>query len=187
MIINRPGFPPEDVLTHLKVDVDSMCLDLAQTAQASLQAYTPNRWKGFLYRAVSVLERIPDGYGVGGPVGPGEPLPEPTSAPRGTIQAFLDEHKKEHPEWLATKSFPKHLAWWILPKEAKEKLKEERISGKFGGTPPNAPYWLIAEYGSKGGISSVDTGVPALEFIKKSRVEVAAREAQLRAALRITP
>jgi len=183
LIINRPGFPPENVLTNLVVSVDSMLFELAQTAQTSLQAHTPNRWKGYLYRAVGVLDKIPDGYGVGGPVGPGGPLPEPTSAPGGTIKEFL----KAYPQFRIGGNVPKNLAWWYLSREGKIKLKEERMGGKFGGKPPNAPYWLIAEYGSTAGVSSVDTNVPALEYIKKSRAEVAAREAQLRAGLGITP
>lgn len=187
LIINRPGFPAENVLRNIEVKTDEMCLELAQTAQASLMAYTPNRWKGYLYKAVGTIAKIPDGYGVGGPVGPGEVLPEPTSAPKGTIADFLQKHKKAHPEWISDKPVPKNLAWWFLPKEAKEELKKERMSGNFGGEPGKAPYWLIAEYGSTAGISSVNTGVPALEYIKRSRVEVAAREAQLKAGLGVTP
>lgn len=164
-----------------------MCYELAQTAQAALKAYTPNRWKGYLYKAVSTLDKIPGGYGVGGPVGPGLPLPDPTSAPRGTIKAFLDRHKTEHPEWLAHRPVQKHRAWWTLPPEAKEQLKQDRMNRSFGGDPQNAPYWLIAEYGSTAGITSSDVGVPAIEYIKRSRVDVAAREAELRAALKVTP
>jgi hypothetical protein len=183
LIINRPGFPPENVLTHLVVDVDSMLFELAKTAQSSLQAYTPNRWKGYLYKAVSVLDEIPDGYGVGGPIGQGGLLPEPSSARKNTISDFLEEHD----EFRTSGNVPKNMAWWYLPPEGKRKLKQERMGGKYGGMPERAPYWLIAEYGSTAGISSVDTNVPALEYIRKSRADVAAKEAQLRAALNITP
>ena len=185
LVIKRPGFPPENVLYHIEVETDRLCSELAQTAQQALQAYTPNRWKGYLYRAVSTIAKIPDGYGVGGPVGPGEVLPTMESAPRGTIADFL----KEHPEYRAKKGkrVPRSMAWWHLPIEGKRELKEERMRGRFGGEPSRAPYWLIAEYGSQPGVSAVDTGVPAIEYIRKSRADVQAREAELRAAMRVTP
>jgi len=185
LVIKRPGFPPENVLHHIQVDTDNLCAELAKAAQQSLQAHTPNRWKGYLYRAVSVIAKIPDGYGVGGPVGPGEVLPTMESAPRGTIANFL----KEHPEYRAPNNeyIPRGMAWWHLPQDGKEKLKEERMAGKFGGKPPRAPYWLIAEYGSTAGISSTDVGVRAINYIEKSRAEVDAREKQLVAALKVTP
>jgi len=182
-VIQRSGLPPEDVLRNITVETDKMCQELAQTAQSSLLSYTPNRWKGYLYKAVGTIAQIPGGYGVGGPVGPGEVLPEPKSADRGTITAFLNEHD----EFRIGGHVPKHKAWWYLSPEGKEKLKEERMKGKFGGDPQNAPYWLIAEYGSTAGVSSADVGVRAIEYIKRSRIEVAAKEQQLRAALRVTP
>ena len=183
LVINRPGYPPENVLRHIRVDTDRMCSELAQTARQALQAYTPNRWKGYLYRAVSTIAKIPDGYGVGGPVGPGQPLPDPQAAPRGTIRDFL----REYPEYRTGERIPQGMAWWHLPKAGKVKLKEERMAGRFGGDPPRAPYWLIAEYGSTAGITAVYTGVRPIEYIRRSRADVQAREAELRAALKVMP
>jgi len=180
LIVNRPGHPAEDVLTTLSVQTDGMAFELAQTAQQALMAHTPNRWKGYLFRAVGVIAKIPDGYGVGGPVGPGEVLPEMEGASRGTIRDFLQEFPQYR---TGLRGQGRERAWWMLPYAGKVKLKEERMNGRFGGFPPRAPYWLIAEYGSVAGISAVNTGVPAIEYIRKTRPIVAAREQQLRRTL----
>ena len=177
LTISRPDKAPEQVSALFAVKGETLCLEMAQVARTALQSTTPNNWKGFLYEAVSVLEKIPGGYGVGGPIGgPGSLLPEKKPAPRGTIAEFLRDNALQHPEWFTKKSFPKNLAWWYLPTEAKVQLKNERMAGRYGGEPRTAPYWLIAEFGAASSASSVDTGVPAIRYIQKSREMVAQEE-----------
>lgn len=43
---------------------------------------------------------------------------------------------------------PKH-AWRALSKEAKVLLWEERQSGRYGGTPGEAPYWILQDRGDE--------------------------------------
>ena len=174
LTITRPTKPPESVGSQLSDKSDQLCQQMAEVAQRALQSTTPNRWKKFLYAAVSTMAVIPDGYGVGGPIG--TLLPEKRPAERNTIANFLKDHK----EFYTGKKPPKNLAWWFLSDEGKEKLKEERMAGRYGGAPPTAPYWLIAEFGSRSSASSVDTGVPAIQYIAKSREIVEQQEATVR-------
>ena len=157
----------------LEQKTDQLCHELALMARRTLQVNTPNRWKGFLYRAVGNMAQTRFGYAVGGPLGPDGMLLDPKPAPKHTIRDFL----RENPEFYSGSKFfgrapPPHLAWRILSKEGKERLKEERMAGKFGGEPPRAPYWLIAEHGSASTFSSVDVGVPAIRYLEKSDVAI---------------
>jgi hypothetical protein len=176
LTISRPSKPPDQVASLFQSTGKRMCWEMANVARTALQATTPNKWKGFLYEAVSAVGEIPGGYGVGGPMGgPDSLLPEKQAAPRGTIAEFLKDHGKQHPEWFVG-SFPKNLAWWYLPQDAKELLRDERMGGKYGGRPRTAPYWLIAEFGAASSASSVDTGVPAIRYIAESKDIVAQEE-----------
>lgn len=58
------------------------------------------------------------------------------------------------------------MAWWHLPKEAKELLRDERKMGLYDSGAPAAPYWLIAEEG----MSRV--GVPARRYLINSRLAI---------------
>ena len=49
---------------------------------------------------------------------------------------------------IGPKPESKELAWWSLTEEAKTLLFTERQSGRFGGTPGQAPYWLSQEAGN---------------------------------------
>ena len=165
--ITRPTRDLKHVAVNIKPKADELCCELADLAQGALQSYTPNRWKKLLYKAVSNRDRIPGGYGVGGPVGPTGLLPDPSPAPRGVISEFL----LHHPEFATRnsgkgrhRSFP--MAWRHLSKEAKETLRDERLAGMYHSGAPAAPYWLIAEEGME------NVGVPARYYLRNSRLAV---------------
>lgn len=91
-------------------------------------------------------QRTPDGFWVG--VGSYDALgAAPTdSAPRGTIEQFLQDYPRFR---LPPRDRPpKHLAWWVLPNEAKVLLEQGRRRGEYGGIPTKAPYWHIQNVGS---------------------------------------
>jgi hypothetical protein len=177
--ILRPQRPLDVVGAELKSRAEGMVDAMATIAQDTLAANTPNRWKGYLYKAVTNRERIPGGHGVGGPVGPGGLLPEKKAAPNGVISAFL----ARHPEYVTRnrgghRDFP--YAWWYLPLEAKKKLRDERMAGDYGFPTPTAPYWIIAEKGSASAdASSRDVGVPAIRYLEKSRPAIESGVEQL--------
>lgn len=165
--ISRPTRGPKFTAANVKPKSRELIRDLADLAQGALQSYTPNRWKKLLYQAVSNTGAIPGGIGVGGPVGPTGPLPDPSPAPRGVIAEFL----AHHPEFATRnrgkgrhRSFP--MAWRHLSREAKETLRDERLTGMYRSGAPSAPYWLIAE----GGMEEV--GVPARYYLRNSRAAV---------------
>ena len=165
--ITRPRLGLEHVKQNVRPKAQQLTGDLADLAQGSLQSYTPNKWKKLLYKAVSNKGRIRGGWGVGGPLGPNGLMPTPMTAPRGTIAQFL----MNHPEYAKRnrgkgrrRSFP--MAWWHLPKEAKELLRDERLAGMYHSRAPAAPYWQIAEEGME------RVGVPARYYIQNSRAAI---------------
>jgi hypothetical protein len=178
--VTRPAIPEDQVARNLGSKAKTFVEDCADLAKWSLQSYTPNRWKQLLYGAVSTTGDIPGGKGVGGPLGRGGKLPDPTAAPRGTIAEFLHRHPEFLPQnrlrggqevgrgrriYVAKgRSFPK--AWWHLPTEAKAMLRDERKQGMYRSGAPAAPYWLIAEEGM------TYTGVPARYYLRNSRAAV---------------
>lgn len=167
LTITRPDKSLKQIAASLDSRANEACRELADLAQGSLQSYTPNKWKKLLYEAVSTHESIPGGYGVGGPVGPTGLLPDQQPAPRGTIAEFL----LHHPEFATRnrgkgrrRSFPQ--AWRHLSREARETLRDERLSGMYRSGAPAAPYWMIAEEGME------SVGVPARHYLKNARAAV---------------
>jgi hypothetical protein len=165
--ITRPDRDLVYVATAIIPRAGELVDELADLAQGSLRAYTPNKWKKLLYKAVGTKERIPGGWGVGGPTGPSGLLPDPSPSPRGVIAEFL----MNHPEFATRnsgkgrhRSFP--LAWRHLSQEARETLRDERLGGMYHSMAPAAPYWLIAEEGLG------HTGVPARYYLRNSREAV---------------
>lgn len=165
LTITRPTLDLPQV--KIKPAAEAMVTEQAELAQSVLRSYTPNRWKGLLYQAVGNMEPIPNGWGVGGPMGKRGLLPPPQAAPKGIISQFLEAHPK-----YATRNrgkgrrqaFPR--AWHHLPREAQELLRDERMRGRYDSGAPAAPYWLIAEEG----MSRV--GVPARRYLINSRLAI---------------
>lgn len=97
------------------------------------------------------------------------------TAPKGTIAQFLADYASTHPEWIAKHKPPKHMAWWALPREAKQQLEADRRRGLYGGVPNKAPYWHIQNVGNAmanvRGTGYIDI---ALRLIRQ-RWEIAAR------------
>lgn len=165
--IVRPTRDLKYVAANLEPKSRQLCRDLADLAQGALQSYTPNRWKKLLYKAVGNVGQIPGGFGVGGPTGANGLLPDPQPAPRGVIAEFL----LRHPEFATRnrgkgrrRSFPQ--AWRHLSREAKEVLRDERLSGMYHSGAPAAPYWMIAEEGME------RVGVPARHYLENSQAAV---------------
>lgn len=73
---------------------------------------------------------------------------------------MADESQKRTP--IGKKPPTPNLAWHYLTREAKTLLLQERLRGRFGGTPGKAPYWMIQEEGNAG------ASVEPLFYIKKA-------------------
>lgn len=85
-------YPAKDLATtasRLGPTAERWTEDCSILARDVLRSYTPNRGKKLLYAAVEQRDRIPSGWGVGGPQ---TLLPNPEPAPRGTITEFLSMH-----------------------------------------------------------------------------------------------
>ena len=167
LTITRPALDVPEVRSKLRVETDNILEEQATLARDVLRSYTPDRWKGYLHTAVGIMDKIPGGYGVGGPLGRDGLLPNPRSAPRGIIAEFL----AAHPEYATRnrgrgrhRSFPQ--AWKHLPREARELLRDERKRGMYQSGAPAAPYWLIAEEGME------RVGVPARYYLRNSRLAI---------------
>lgn len=171
--ISYPSKPLEGLKVALPLRASELVNDLATLAQGAAKSYTPDKWKGLLYKNVSNRGPIPGGQGVGGPLGAEGMLPDPRPAPKGIIAQFL----MDNPQYVTKarlvdnryiprgKTWP--MAWHHLPPEAKEKLKNERLRGNYQSRFPASPYWLIAEEGMG------RVGVPARRNIQNASAAIA--------------
>jgi hypothetical protein len=87
----------------------------------------------------------------------------PSSAPSGTIAAFLEEY----PQYRRKFGKKGKKAWWGLPFEARKRLAEERKQGLWGGIAGEAPYYSLQEEGKAEvdirGRHFIETGIQNLE------------------------
>ena len=74
-------------------------------------------------------------------IGVGDIGPSDASAPRGTLAAFLADHR----EYRTRKNIPSRLAWWLLSPEAKDLLQTEREAGRYGAEPGKSPYGWVQD------------------------------------------
>jgi len=54
-------------------------------------------------------------------------------------------------------------AWWFLPTATRKRLDKERDAGRFGGTPGQAPYWIVQERGMP------LVGIREIGYLKEAR------------------
>jgi len=78
-----------------------------------------------------------------------------------SYREMLSEYQAERVPIGAMPPSPS-LAWWFLSRRAKELLLAERLTGRFGGIPGQAPYWLVQEKGE------VKANVQARRYIARA-------------------
>jgi len=64
-----------------------------------------------------------------------------------TYRQLLQQYQQTRTPVGAVPPSP-NLAWWYLSHQAKQLLLSERLAGRFGGIPGQAPYWLVQEKGN---------------------------------------
>lgn len=148
--------------------------DMAKDAQAIIQVTAPSD-SGQMVRNLSTLTDLREGER-GFEIGLGDRSKvgnENIPAPRGTIQAFLDDYPqfRKRPQY---RTGGKERAWWDLPRAGKEKLESLRKAGLYGGSDQGfatgkSP-WFFPQEGSLDGwgASAKAAGITPTGFLKQS-------------------
>lgn len=104
---------------------------------------TAPRDTGFMISRMATIRQVRsggsvDGYGAGAHSLVGDPS---TSAKRGTIASFIKANKKMR----GSRPVVASGAWWTLTPDGKEKLRNSRRHGAYGGSKP--AYWYAIAAG----------------------------------------
>lgn len=120
-----------------KVNTPDLIIELGDALVARLSYYTSGApgvkpQSGALQDALTFMgaaQQTTSGWSIG--VGKKEFLGDSSIAsPQGTIAEFLSDY----PKYRRKRNNPqKKNAWWDLPKEAKDRLDSDRMTGKYGG------------------------------------------------------